>query len=192
MRPSCVAGRSIVCALLLLGCGSNAASTGGAVDAAGEGCDPYAGSNQPMQPCAVDSDCHDPYLVCLRSTVDTCRDATATAEELACTAPWTANAPACPETGRVAAGLCEARYQLGCRKDGDCGPAGFACANGQCQQQAPQPCATTADCPVEWECSAPCACPGSARPRVCVQPFARFSCPACGPVPDDAGADAAD
>jgi hypothetical protein len=152
--------RALVCAAVFLSaCSSSTIGPSAAPDAANDGCDPYAGSNQPNAPCGVDSDCHDGFLVCVRSSVDACGDET-----------------------DAATGSCKVRYQLPCVTEGDCGPTGFTCASSRCVQTGTTSCATAGDCPSGWACAAPCACGDATAKKSCIPPFAVFSCPECQPT----------
>ena len=55
-------------------------------------------SSGPGQACATDVDCWNAFLACISV-----------------------------QDGQVTRGQCEARYQLPCQFDSDCGPAGFTC-----------------------------------------------------------------
>ena len=138
-------------------------------------------------PCRTDSDCRSAYLICVPpdyETIELCRDPDAGVDPFpACPSfPAYATAPICPQTVRVTSTVCEVRYQRPCTVDSDCGPAGFMCVGGGCRQTlSGAPCNSASDCPTEWQCYAPCACPtsGIAATTVCVPPFAQFGCPAC-------------
>jgi hypothetical protein len=179
--------RALVCASLLLSaCNSSPISASATSDAASDGCDPYAASNQPNAPCGVDSDCHDGFLVCVRSSVDACRDGTDAAvapDAGSCAPAWRASLPICPTTAHVAVGLCKARYQLPCVTAGDCGPTGYMCASSRCVETGTTSCATAGDCPSGWACAAPCACGDATAKKSCIPPFAVFSCPECQSTP---------
>jgi hypothetical protein len=173
---------------------AGASAGGGAGADVDAGCpDPYAQSSQPDDPCAVDSDCQSNFLACRPTTVDVCRDANDGALPAACVPPALANVPVCPTTAPVTLGLCAVRYQLPCTVDSDCGPAGFSCSSGSCQQDSGGPCETDTDCLIGWSCYVPCPCPSppSTEPpqppqppqqASCEPPFATFACPAC-PAP---------
>jgi hypothetical protein len=155
------------------------ANTDGGPDVGACG-DPYADSSTPFAPCGVDSDCHNGFLVCAppSQTTTICRDADDAAVVDACPAPVNlADVPICPQTAPVTFNVCNVRYQLPCKVDADCGPDGFTCASGACQQQPGKTCATPSECPAEWDCSLACGCPGEAK--ACHPPFAEFRCPNC-------------
>jgi hypothetical protein len=196
--------RTIAAAWLLCiaGCGSS----GGSPDAGdagldGEGGAPacgvggqFAGSHMPNDPCAVDSDCHDPYLECATARVTTCRSPDGGAANGACLVSSEENVPICPMTAAVSVKLCAVRYRSPCDGDTDCGPTGFGCVAGLCTQtKGLMPCGSAADCPMDWQCVAPCPCDGvQTEPAACYPPFAIFSCPACvdGGEPDAPATDA--
>jgi len=174
--------------LALTACGSRVVpapdASDGAIEVPCRSADQFASSRMPNDPCAVDSDCHDPFLACFARTVFTCRN-TNTPVVTACpAAQLDADIPACPEMASVSLKLCDPTYQHPCAKDADCGPAGFSCTGGQCQEAPQAACDTPADCLAGWACAAPCSCSANA-PKACTPPFARFGCPAC---PADAGA----
>jgi hypothetical protein len=134
--------------------------------------DPYAGSSRPNDPCAFDTDCHSPFLACTAQMIEGCRDVDA-----GCPRPGFAAHPLCPKTGTLTTSLCSVRYQLPCMVDADCGPDGFTCQGGRCQQQAVDSCDTAATCPAGWDCYTLCPCYGPAKH--CYPPFAISSCSAC-------------
>jgi hypothetical protein len=157
--------------------------------------------------CASDSDCGNAFLGCAPTTGTTCRAAGPDAG--AGSPPWSYpdNLPICPETATVTFDSCTARYQLPCRADTDCGPAGFTCVHGSsfespcpgddsgtaacgiCNQEAKGPCSADAECPAGWSCYWPCSCAGQAPvAKGCYPPFAQFNCPSCpGGVVGDGG-----
>jgi hypothetical protein len=164
----------------------------GAVDSADDGAcdsaDAFAASHAPNDPCAVDSDCHDPLLVCMETTKAVCRG-DGEVLELGCPATFVRGVPVCPETVNVTIHVCRPTNVQPCNVDTDCGPNGLLCVGGRCAQKL---CATVADCPQGWGCYAPCpACPGTIAQKRCEPPGAVFRCPQCIPVPDvqDAGVD---
>jgi hypothetical protein len=165
----------------------------GAADRAEVACrsgDEFSASRAPNDPCAMDSDCHNPYLVCRPNTVDFCQNEPAT--DTGCPSPFPRDAPICPVTAMVTINLCAASYQQPCQLDTDCGPAHFTCMNGQCRENAPDFCGKASDCPQGWDCYVACACPERADTKQCHPPFAVYRCPECMPFPDivpDAGAD---
>ena len=177
-----------VAVLLIAGCSGAAPAVrdAGASPDGADGCDPYAQSNAPYAPCATDSDCHNGFLACVRSTVSVCRDANPATTDAGCLPPSSVDVPVCPATAEVAVTLCSVRYQISCGSDQDCGPAGFVCANGTCDGSGHETvCAATTDCPAGWDCYEACACPGAAPgQKRCYPPFSQFSCPACGPIMD--------
>jgi hypothetical protein len=177
--------RALAGVVLLIGCGRAGQGASALADAGGDVCDPYAASMAPNTLCIVDSDCHSGYLVCVRTTIDVCRDPPEP-DASTCVPPWEASLPICPTTAHVGLGLCQARFQLGCATAADCGPAGFTCVGGQCQQMPGGACDTASDCPQGWSCAS--CCPD--QPKACEAPFAVVHCPACRPTVDDAGADA--
>jgi hypothetical protein len=156
---------------------------------------PYAMSNQPYAPCAVDSDCHDPFLACKPVSADACRDPDAGTDDAGCPPPPALDdLPICPTTAHVTLNACSVTYQQGCNVDSDCGPDGFTCRMnavfpcptdapcGQCDEAAAAAvCTTAADCPAGWDCYTPCPCGAATPSKSCEPPFARFNCPACGP-----------
>jgi hypothetical protein len=167
-----------------------AAAGGGGGSAVGTDAGPGVDCGPPYEsaPCRADSDCRSAYLVCVPpdyETIELCRDPDAgVVPDPACPLfPEYDSAPICPQTVRVTSPVCEVRYQRPCTVDTDCGPVGFACTSGRCQ--APDPavtCTTAADCPTEWDCYVPCACPGLRETKYCEPPFVEFHCPNCGPV----------
>lgn len=149
--------------------------------------DEFAQSHQPNNLCAVDSDCHNAFLVCDAQDVFICRDPDPTAADAGCPSSIPASAPICPTTAQVSIHMCTVRYQQPCQANADCGP-GFACVGHQCLWPEAILCDTLADCPSGWECYVSCPCAGALKR--CYPPFATFSCPVClPPSPDDAGAD---
>jgi hypothetical protein len=163
------------------------AADAGAPDAASsEACGP------PMEllPCRTDSDCRSAYLVCVPpdyATVTLCVEPDASLEPDCPDAPVfpeLSTAPLCPREVQVTSPVCEVRWQRPCAADSDCGPAGFVCTDGRCRHDAAPACTTASDCPAEWLCSAPCACPGTQVTTTCQPPFAIYRCPACAPVRD--------
>jgi hypothetical protein len=201
-RGRCIEKIAAALLLCLTACGSSG-NAPAVVDAGPDGdaggpstCgspDGFASSNMPNDPCAVDSDCHDPYLRCATATVFTCRGPDGGASNGACLVSSEENVPICPATGPVAVKLCAVSYRLPCDGDTDCGPSGFGCVAGQCQTMGTKLCGSTADCPQFWQCVAPCPCDGvQTQDSACYPPFAVFSCPACvdGGVPDAPAADA--
>jgi hypothetical protein len=161
----------------------------GTADGAPADCGP------PMEtaPCRTDSDCRSAYLVCVPPdyvTVTICRDPNASPDPSCPVFPELSAAPICPQTIRVTSTICEVRYQRPCTVDSDCGPAGYMCVSGGCRQTlSGAACNSASDCPTEWDCYAPCACPGSgvSAKTVCVPPFAQFGCPECPAVTSDGG-----
>jgi hypothetical protein len=141
----------------------------------------------PMEfaPCRFDPDCRSAYLVCVPPdvTITLCRDPDAGVDPTCPSFPEFSTAPVCPATVQVTSTVCEVRYQRPCTVDADCGPAGFTCMGGRCQQQTGRQCTTASECPNEWGCYAPCGCPGTLETTVCEPPFAEFRCPACAPIP---------
>jgi hypothetical protein len=139
-----------------------------------------------LAPCRFDSDCRSAYLVCVLPdyvTITLCRDPDADVEPACASFPELSTAPTCPATVQVTSTVCEVRYQRACTVDADCSPAGFMCLDGRCQRQPGMPCTTDSECPNEWRCYAPCACPGTQETKVCEPPFAEFGCPECAPIP---------
>ncbi len=181
--------RVIVAALFAVGCSGSASvvpDAGAAPEGGADGgqtC--FAESNAPDTPCLTDSDCHNAFLVCVRSTVSACRDVDSPTPDAGCLPPAFADAPICPTMAEVAIGLCSVRYQLSCVSNEDCGP-GFVCTNGMCDGSGREVvCTAETDCPAGWDCYEACACPGaSPAPKRCYPPFSRFGCPACRPIMD--------
>jgi hypothetical protein len=155
------------------------------------------GSGQPGSACSYDGGCGNPFLVCAPSNGVACRDPDASA-------PVSSGLPVCPMTAPVTLDLCAVRYDLPCRVDSDCGPAGFTCNRqavsscegaaadtdcGYCDGQAQEgPCTGDGDCPAGWSCYSPCPCAtSSATAMGCYPPFAAFGCPACIVTVPDAG-----
>jgi hypothetical protein len=164
---------------------ATAVGTGGAD---GGSCrDLYAKSSKPNDPCSVDSDCHDPFLVCAAETLYGCRG-DGGVDETSCAPAAIASLPACPTQTPYKISVCSIRYRQGCNVDTDCGP-GFGCETntfecpqgatgcGQCQVVAENLCATAATCPVGWSCYVACPC----SPARCYPPFSSFNCPICLP-----------
>jgi hypothetical protein len=184
--------RFVVMLLLAAGCSGTApAARDGAPDSGAGVCDPYAQSNAPNAPCAKDEDCHDPFLVCVRSMVSICRTGgTPAPVDTGCPPPYLADVPVCPAIAEVALSTCNVRYQLGCASDHDCGPVGFVCRNGMCDGSGHEVvCAAKVDCPTGWDCYDPCPCTGApSTAKRCYPPFAAFGCPACAPVSDPSDA----
>jgi hypothetical protein len=174
---------------IVAGCGSASTTIpkDGAVDSTDGGevacADQFAASHAPNDPCAVDSDCHDPFLVCTPMNVGLCRSDDTPPTDTRCTSQLPRGVPLCPEMAEVTLHLCAVRYQQPCDVATDCGPSNFACTNGHCQQTAENLCTTAADCPQSWECTAPCPCPPRVDDKRCYPPFAELGCPACF-VPD--------
>jgi hypothetical protein len=146
----------------------------------------YAGCGPPMEfaTCRTDSDCRSAYLVCVPPgyvTIQVCRDPDAGVDPgPACPFyPEYDTAPICPRVVNVRSTVCELRYQHPCTVDADCGPEGFTCARGHCQEKPIMGCSTAADCPAEWDCYAPCACSGVRAVKSCEPPFVEFHCPVC-------------
>jgi hypothetical protein len=170
--------------------GAAGGATGGAPGASTDGGSVDCGPPMRLAPCRTNSDCRSAYLVCVPPdyvTIELCRDPDAGVEpDPACPfSPEFSTAPICPQTVRVTSPVCEVRYQRPCTVDGDCGPAGFICTTGSCQwPDPPGPCASASECPAEWSCSAPCACPGTVAMKVCEPPFAEFHCPPCALTPN--------
>jgi hypothetical protein len=140
--------------------------------------------------CAVDSDCGSPYLACAATPLDVCRPADADTTAY----PQLADAAICPAMSRGVLDICVVRYQLPCRVDSDCGPAGFTCnldagtlcKDGSCStltrcESHDTPCATNSECPAAWSCYSPI---GGLQPsdasalKACYPPFAMFNGPA--------------
>jgi hypothetical protein len=178
--------------LLLVGCGGAPTALRDAAAPPGDGdvrcrtADQFSQSRKPFDLCAVDSDCHDPFLECAAKSVSTCRDqaaspvAAAAAADAGCPSPFPSDTPVCPAMAEISLRVCALRYQEPCTSDMDCGPAGFACAGGSCQQTGAGLCGSDADCPNGWSCYAPCACNGAdTTPKGCYPPFAMFGCPVC-------------
>jgi hypothetical protein len=184
-------------ALYLDAAAADGAGGDGAPDVGACG-DPYASSSMPFAPCAVDSDCHNPYLFCgpPQATLIACRDADAAVDN--CAASTFSDLPICPATTVITDNLCGIRYQRPCKVDSDCGP-GFTCDSsgasstcptgspagtpcGRCQAPPFAACVTKADCPKEWDCNAGCGCTPDAQ-TYCFPPFECFRCPLCPPIP---------
>jgi hypothetical protein len=140
----------------------------------------------PFSPCRVDSDCQGAYLACTPpdTTLTICRDAQLPVNP-ACPSPVDlTTVPICPTTELTPFNVCTVRYQRPCQRASDCGPAGFTCNAGICQEaQAGITCTTASDCPNGWDCYAACACPGVEEAKACEPPFAEFRCPGCMPTP---------
>jgi hypothetical protein len=145
-------------------------------------CDPSGASMAPSDPCAVDSDCHNPYLECAPTTVYGCREPASQESDAGCSPASLATAPICPATAMLTIGLCTERFQEPCVVDADCGPDGFTCTSGHCDGPLEAAiCSTDGDCPKGWSCYVPCACASRPDdPKRCYPPFSRFNCPACG------------
>jgi hypothetical protein len=142
--------------------------------------DEFAQSHQPFDPCATDSDCHHPFLECAQQTVESC-NGIPRPQDTGCPSPFPADLPICPETARISVRLCAVRYQEPCVIDSDCGPGGFVCTRGACQEQGGGLCETESDCPQGWDCFAPCPCASrdAAEHRGCYAPFTMLHCPLC-------------
>jgi hypothetical protein len=151
---------------------------GGVSDDASNPC----GDPMPYLPCDRDSDCRNPYLACgaPTTTLTGCRDVDAGADP-ACPQVAAAfdNLPVCPATAPITHDVCNVRYQSPCVADTDCGPAGFTCASGRCQERQTAACASASDCPTGWDCYVPCECPGLRETKACEPPFAELGCPLC-------------
>jgi hypothetical protein len=131
-----------------------------------------AGASQLRAPCAVAADCHNPYLTCASQTFEACRESGDVVDP---------GLPTCPMQVQVTEDICSVTYQLPCHTNSDCGPAGFSCSQGICQETGEQPCSNAHQCPVGWLCGPICPC-GPVSPDAggtCVPPFAIFNCTAC-------------
>jgi len=162
------------------GAGASSVPPDGASDTVSD-----CGPPMELAPCRGDSDCHSAYLVCVPPDyvgVTVCRnpDVGATRNPACLSYPELATAPLCPTTVKVTSAICEVRYQRPCTMDADCGAIGFTCMSGRCERAlASTPCNSASDCPAEWDCYVPCACPGIRDAKVCEPPFVEFNCPEC-------------
>jgi hypothetical protein len=151
--------------------------------------------------CSVDAGCGNPYLAC----VNICGGADAAFTSL----PGAADAN-CPAGSPV--DLCVPTYELPCKTNSDCGPAGFICEDAGaicpaggglacvplpgCRAQSTL-CSSDNDCPTGWSCYSPTGGQGEVSGRegggaemACYPPFAMFNGGQSGqgPAPDlDAG-----
>jgi hypothetical protein len=173
-------GRFVFSLVLVVGCQSGGipitADAGRDLEAELVPCrsaDQFSGSRKPNDPCAVDSDCHDPYLSCTTQKGSMCRDGNAVPEQTGCPSSIPTDIPICPTSTYVALRLCDVRFGQACFVDADCGPAGFLCRDGGCQPQSHGPCTTNTDCPSGWTCadSCPGTSPDAGAPRSCLPPF---------------------
>jgi hypothetical protein len=142
--------------------------------------------------CRRDTDCRSAYLICVPPdyvTIEVCRDpdsgADASAADYACPVfPELFTGPICPHNVNVTSTVCEVRYQRPCAVDADCGPVGFSCMSGRCEQKPFVRCSSAADCPMEWDCYVPCGCPGIRDTKSCQPPFVDYHCPECSVASD--------
>ena len=192
-------------AAAFIGSGAPTGPDGGATDArqTSDGPPPF-GPGQAGYLCSADGGCGNQFLICMPASGVACRDPDASvtdAETLQLSVP-TSDLPICPMTAPVMLDVCMVRYNMLCRVDSDCGPAGFTCnrqtlntcqdagadaACGYCNGKG-GPCSSDGDCPQGWSCYSPCPCAtNSAEPKGCYPPFAMFGCPACVAGVFDAG-----
>jgi hypothetical protein len=183
---------ALVSLALLAGCQS---ATTAARDAAADRAEVACGAglkfsvSQGLQIiCASDSDCQDPYLRCVATMGSVCRDDDSAALANECPSNFLRDVPRCPTQAAVTVKACSVGYEQPCALDSDCGPAGFACMGGICQQTTAS-CLTAADCPDRWTCFNPCSCEDAGA--TCHPPLAIYRGCRCMPVADvqDAGVD---